>query len=267
MVIDMTKLVVSDLDGTLLCNHQVSQENLQAIKKLNERGIAFTVATGRHKRSAEYILKQLDLDLPVLCNNGAQIVDPKTMETLEAKTIEKKTLQKLLDYMEEEKYEYMLTTDEGIFLTEHMVDAVFDEAGKIPIKVTSREDMREVASEDILKLLVVEFDEDKMEKIYRFSKKFSTIDVVISASGFLNIGSKQASKGLGLKYLEDYTKIPLKDMFTIGDQENDLSMIQAAGKGVAMGNASALLKRHAKLHTKTNCEHGFKEAIDTYVLK
>lgn len=72
------KFVVSDLDGTLLQpDHKVSDYSIDIIKKLVDKNINFVIATGRGKQGVQDILNQLNLDIYLICNNGANIYDKK----------------------------------------------------------------------------------------------------------------------------------------------------------------------------------------------
>lgn len=267
LVIEMIKLIVSDLDGTLLCNHQVSKENKQTIKELKEAGYLFTVATGRHINSARKIVEELDLDLPIICNNGAHIVTPKSFETIESISMSQTSLTRILDYFIEQDLTYMLTTTEDIYLTNDMKQAVMNEAGDIPMTVLSKEEMISHHQDTIIKLLVVEFDQDKLDDLQTYINTFEDVSAVVSANGFLNIGHSQATKGNGLVYLADVLGLSLDQILAIGDQENDLSMITKAGIGIAMEDGHQRLLDQANEVTIKACDHGFTHAIRTFVLK
>jgi Cof subfamily protein (haloacid dehalogenase superfamily) len=262
----MIKLIVSDLDGTLLCDHQVSEENKQTIKELKEAGFLFTVATGRHINSARRIVEELELDLPVICNNGAHIVNPLDFKTIESISMKRSTLDQILTYFIEEDLDYMLTTTEDIYLTFGMKKAVNDEAGDIPMTVLSKEEMIGHHQDIIIKLLVVEFDMVKLETLQKYINTFEDVSAVVSANGFLNIGHHRASKGNGLRHLADHLGISLDQILAIGDQENDLSMIEQAGIGVAMENGHQSLLDSANEITMKACDHGFTHAIRSFVL-
>ena len=76
-----------------------------------------------------------------------------------------------------------------------------------------------------------------------------------------------ASKGIALKELSEHLGIKQSEVMAIGDAENDLSMIEFAGTGIAMGNASETIKAAADYTVATNLEDGVKEAFDRWVLK
>ena len=267
LVIKMIKLIVSDLDGTLLCDHQVSEVNKQTIKELREAGYLFTVATGRHINSARRIVEELELDLPVICNNGAHIVNPIDLSTIDSTPMVRSSLDLILAFLIREDFDYMLTTTEDIYLTKQMQKAVNNVAGDIPMTVLSKEEMIAHHQDTIVKLLVFELDLEKLTALQEYFNTFEDVSAVVSANGFLNIGHSQATKGNGLVHLADVLGLSLDQILAIGDQENDLSMITKAGIGIAMEDGHQRLLDQANEVTIKACDHGFTHAIRTFVLK
>jgi len=87
-----------------------------------------------------------------------------------------------------------------------------------------------------------------------------------SRDNLLEVLPKTVDKGKGLILLSELLDISLDEMMAIGDQENDLAMVQTAGTGVAMANATDIVKDAAQIVTKSNDEHGVAYAIEEYVL-
>ncbi|MFK5113077.1 HAD-IIB family hydrolase, partial [Klebsiella pneumoniae subsp. pneumoniae] len=90
--------------------------------------------------------------------------------------------------------------------------------------------------------------------------------VLKSAPYFLEILDKRVNKGTGVKSLADALGIKPEEIMAIGDQENDIAMIEFAGVGVAMDNAIPAVKEAANFITKSNLEDGVAFAIEKYVL-
>jgi len=96
-----------------------------------------------------------------------------------------------------------------------------------------------------------------------FRDKYTTVK---SSPFYFEILNKEASKGAAVANLAQHLGIKQEEIMAIGDNENDLSMIEYAGLGVAMGNAVPLIKEAANVVTATNDEHGVAEAIKKFVL-
>jgi len=90
--------------------------------------------------------------------------------------------------------------------------------------------------------------------------------VLKSAPYFLEILDKRVNKGTGVKSLADALGIKPEEIMTLGDQENDIAMLEYAGLGVAMENAIPSVKEVANFVTKSNLEDGVAYAIEKFVL-
>ena len=82
-----------------------------------------------------------------------------------------------------------------------------------------------------------------------------SVDTFFSSPRYLEILPKGASKGNAVKFMTDYLSIPRSHSFAAGDEDNDISMIQAAGYGVAMANASEEVKAAADIVTVNDNNH------------
>ena len=87
-----------------------------------------------------------------------------------------------------------------------------------------------------------------------------------SSPYYLEILDKRVNKGQGVKMLAEKLGIPRENIMTLGDQENDIAMLEYAGTGVAMGNAIDSVKAVSQFVTKTNMEDGVAYAIQKFVL-
>lgn len=94
---------------------------------------------------------------------------------------------------------------------------------------------------------------------------FERFTIMKSAPFYLEILSKRADKGTGVKMLAEHLGIAQKNVMALGDQGNDIAMVNYAGVGVAMGNAIPELKEIAQYVTGTNCEDGVATAIEKYI--
>ena len=112
---------------------------------------------------------------------------------------------------------------------------------------------------------------DEPEKLDRAlammpAEAFERFNIMKSAPFYLEILSKRVDKGTGVKMLADHLGIAQENIMALGDQGNDIAMVNYAGVGVAMGNAIPELKEIAQFVTGTNSEDGVAMAIEKYVL-
>lgn len=110
-------------------------------------------------------------------------------------------------------------------------------------------------------------DHEKLMKAKQEIAKFDDLEVVSSWTNNFEIMAKGTSKGRAVEKLTKILGISKDEVICIGDSENDLSMIEFAGLGVAMGNADDIIKEKANYVTDTNVNSGVGKVIEKFVLK
>ncbi len=279
------KLLATDLDGTLLNeNHEISEENVQAIKKAEEHGIQVVVATGRTYHAAKKPLEAAGLNLPIICLNGAKIYD-NAGQLLKSTPLEEQDCKRIQAICEKEGLYFEVFTNQGGFTKsrEGFLQVMIDIMMSFH-PTTTREEIREMAlqrfqdeeikitpdinklfeREDIIvyKILAFSIKNENLNPIYLQLKDKE--DLAITSSGFSNLefNHKDAQKGPALEHFAKTLNIAMKDVMAIGDSYNDVSMLTMAGRGVAMANADNEIKQLCNYTTKTNREHGFAHAVE-----
>ncbi|MEY2195217.1 Cof-type HAD-IIB family hydrolase [Neobacillus sp. BF23-41] len=280
----MIKCIASDMDGTLLNSKQlISEENKDAIVKAQAQGIEFVVATGRSYQEATYVLAQAGINCPVICANGAE-VRSKEGVVLSATPISKQMAREVAARLREKDIYFEVYTNKGAFT----MDA--DKAVSILVDIimsanpeVNREEITEAAGarlrdglvhtiEDyellfadenyqIYKLLAFSFDADRLESANESLSELKGIVVSTSGHDNLEITNTQAQKGIALESFVKLKGIDLAETMAIGDNYNDVSMLEKAGRSVAMGNADYYIKSLCDVITDTNEESGVGKAI------
>jgi len=271
------KLICIDMDGTLLDNkHEISEENIKALKEAQARGVIIAVTTGRLFASANYYYSLLGIEGPIIASNGTYI-----RETSSAKFIfkdvftfeESKELYEILCKTTLTPYFYTYNTaiTPKAFPANHTY-MIFNK--DVPqdsrIKFRVSEDLMPLLKEyedEILKAIVIE--EDDTETLFRVKEEIKALnkfEVVSSGANNFEIMKKGSSKGSAVKRLAESLNIKQEEVICIGDNENDLSMIRYAGLGIAMENGVDLLKKEANYITDTNLNSGVAKAIRKFVL-
>lgn len=284
------KLIASDLDGTLLNEiGQVSENNAAAIKKAVDQGIRFVVATGRSWDSASKPLQAAGITSPVISLNGATIYD-EDGELLHEVKMNRDVAKEVLSVCREAEMYLEFFTNKGIYSAsrEYFVEVLVDIMKSANPNLTE-EEIRANAhlrfqNEPVEFIddydLIFEMDDVVIYKILGFSLKPEKLagvraslgkekELVITSSGDINLefNHPQAQKGVALKNLADRLNIPKEDIVAVGDNWNDVSMLQAAGKGIAMGNASDEIKQLADGVTKSNIEDGVAALIESILIE
>jgi len=259
------KLVVADLDGTLIHSKGFSMETLKTVKKLHEQGVVFTIATGRHILTAKDYVKQLNIKYPVIYSNGAYIYDHVNQRVIHKVLIDKITALKTMEVCRKHNLDFIIYTVDNIYATKKSRDKLVSKVGKYDLEVVSEEELKSCVGNGVIKILVFDDDVERVKEARNILSLIKDVYPIQSSKSYIDIGHHSVNKGNALSILAKYLNVSLEDCMAIGDQENDLQMIQVAGIGVAMGDGNSILKDEANYVTKSFDENGFSYAVDTYL--
>ncbi|MFY8331307.1 Cof-type HAD-IIB family hydrolase [Vagococcus carniphilus] len=281
----MIKMIASDMDGTLLTSHlSISELNKDAVLKAQEQGIEFMVATGRAYTEAKPPLEDAGIRCGMITGNGAQAFDVDGNEIFTI-SIDKKIAKKVMAILRENGLYFELMTSKGVYsdsqpqrlenfatlLAENIPHITFKMAiamasthlNMLHINYTESYDEL-IESDDIEVLKVITFSDGGQEVLQPIAREIEKLDDVHVTSSFPNnieINHIEAQKGVAVKRLAEAKGIDLKEVMTIGDNFNDVSMLEVAGVSFAMGNAEDGVKKVAKYEAETNVNDGVGKAI------
>lgn len=257
-------LMVSDLDGTLLTSNQrISERNREAIKHFTDEGGIFTYITGRILAGARPILRQFAPDAPIGCINGGGLYDLKTDRYVWTTPLDP-SAEELVGFVCRE------FPDAGVELCGfhgawfHKINHLTEEHRLLEETELISAPYGEVAH-DIGKILVI-IEPDRLQAVAEALAKHPLADrftMVSSWKSYYEILPKEVSKGNGLLRLAELLKIDPARTVAVGDNDNDLTMLQAAGYGVAVANATPAAREGADLVLDhTNDEDAIAELIE-----
>ena len=275
------KLICIDMDGTLLNNnHEVSDRNKEALRKAKELGVNIAIATGRLFCSARYYSDLIGVDTAVIASNGsyvkAKYEDKALLENPMAKEmaieiyniVKKYGLSANFNSWDTLLREYPIPENH----TYHAMNSLVTEDKRVKFLIDETNFINTIENFGgaILKAIVIEENEDK-SNLWAAKKELKDtfgdqLQVVSSGDNNFEVMVGSSSKGNAVAYLAKTLNILPEEVMCIGDSENDLSMIQFAGVGVAMGNGLDLLKQAADYITDTNDNSGVAKAIEHFVL-
>jgi len=285
----MIKLLALDLDGTLLNSHgEISVENIKAIQKAEEKGILVTIATGRRFRDALPVAFQLRLNAPVICHNGALIKYADTLETVAVSIVPQKTVREILRVGREFGGDALVSADphgKGVMLYDRISDEnvslqKYIAWGKRLHGAEAEEAVHHVENLEAIcgevETVHVSFSGScalmaQLEMILRNELQTSAtiLTTVYPRLDFtlIDILPPDASKGIGVEKLALINKLSAENVMVMGDNYNDLEMLEYAGTAVVMGNASPNLLERAEFQTTlSNDENGVALAIEKFIL-
>jgi Cof subfamily protein (haloacid dehalogenase superfamily) len=270
------KLIAMDMDGTLLnSKKEVSERSKNALKKASELGVKLIVCTGRIFTSAKVYARIVGTESPIIASNGAYIREKDRDEVIYEKTLKDKTVHKIVNMIKSYGLNPQIFTLDSIF-TEKLShfsanykrwNETLPEDERVKIFVV--EDLHKSIEENSGKFLKVVVASEEIEKIRKLKEEIKEkLEVTAISSGIDNIEimAPGISKGNAVKILAEYYGISRDEVICIGDNENDLSMIEYAGLGIAMGNATEELKKAASYITDTNDNDGVAKAIEKFIL-
>lgn len=269
------KMVCIDMDGTLLGKgKEISKESKKIIKEIHEKGVEIVVTTGRIYNNAAYYSHLLGVKSPVIAANGAIVREKNTNKVIYEKPIETEECIKLVEMLYEMKMHFHFYTLDTIYcsnkLTElgtklYMTKQIGYDNLKINYYVINNiEKWKKFFRSNNGKITKCIAFSVKPEKILKVKKQLNSFNGIVyygAGKRSVEINSKGASKGNAVKALANYYGFKREEIICIGDNENDLSMIEYAGIGVAMGNAIEPVKKLADYITDTNIENGVEKAI------
>ncbi|AOY76153.1 Cof-type HAD-IIB family hydrolase [Clostridium formicaceticum] len=276
------KLLATDMDGTLLMDNKVlSKENIEALKKAKEIGIEIVICTGRPYVTVKPYLEKLGFDCWVVTNNGA-VIRNKEGKIISVIYMRSEALEETIKLLEEEtvyyhvsdeKYTFIKSIRERIrFIKQFILQTEVSYWRAIllaPWIVLCRGNHKKVDFSSFVRqggraasIFILSEEKEQLQKIKKKIEKVRNID--ITSSGFNNIEvlDAEATKGKALEKISNLINVKKEEIIAVGDNLNDLSMIQYAGLGVAMKNGEKEVIEAANWVTTTNQEHGIAHLIE-----
>lgn len=268
-------MIAMDMDGTLLTNDKkVTKRTMNAIEKASQKGIKIVVCTGRIFTSAKIFANIIGTKAPIIASNGAYIREKDRNEVVYEKLMNKEQLHSIIKMVKEYKFYPHLYTFDTIY-TEKIIfssesyskwNESLPENERIKIEVVN--DLLDIAQQkNILKAMVMSNDTNNLLKLRKEIDEKMDISIVSSLPNNFEIMDSGVSKGSAVEILANYYGIKRDEVICIGDNENDLSMINYANLGVAMGNAEKILKDSADYITDTNENDGVAKVIEKFMLE
>lgn len=281
----MIKLVVSDMDGTLLNRKGgISKGNVDAIKELEKNNIEFAIASGRDFKSVYSIVEQYDIACEAILGNGAQYVD-KEGNILMSCYMDKTVIQDVIKIFSERNIPYIIYTTKGFFtlyeptyVREEFIErgrlrfndqeGAFEKGGKnenAPCNfIVKIDDLDEFLKQDmdIIKIEAFSVDENKISPTKELLKNIPNISFLSSFVDNVEVTHKDAQKGYILEKVIKLKGIDKDEVMVVGDGMNDLSMFECFSYSFATANAVEKIKE-LSYKVVNDCEKdGFKEAVE-----
>jgi len=256
------RLVVSDVDGTLIDEDgRVNQQTLELIRLFRQKGGYMTIATGRMKDAVVPLAQAIGVNAPLILYNGSMIAEVDSTTCLMEKFLDEKLAAVSMGLAREIGVS-MLLYCQGIAYTPQLTEAIDQHNQKEKVTCRLIDPSKDLLKEGLTKILYIA-DEHAIEML---EKKHNTVtsscwNLIRSEANYLELLPQGASKGNALRVLGEMLQIPIEATVAVGDERNDISMIQAAGVGVAVENAHPKLKDYADVVTRHQRSRGVGELL------
>ena len=269
------QLLVLDIDGTIAGeSNEIREPVKQAISDAKAQGVEVAIATGRMYCSALRFHQEIGSTLPLLAYQGAWIQDPASQQIYRHWSVSKPMAQQLLDYFEQPQLRSLLSVhfyiNDQLYVRELTPETQIyaERSGIEPIPVG---DLRQVLTSEPTKVLALSDDAVLIDQILgtlRHQYTPAELYLTKSVATFFEATNPVVNKGAGVLYLaEEFLGIDAASVMAIGDNFNDIEMLQYAGIGVAMGNAPAEVKAVASWVAPNVEQDGVAAAIEKFILQ
>ncbi|HEY9826920.1 MAG TPA: Cof-type HAD-IIB family hydrolase [Stenomitos sp.] len=240
------RLVVLDIDGTIAgINNEINAVVQETVQAVRNRGIQVAIATGRMYHSALRFYEALDLTLPLMTYQGALIQDPHTDTVHRHWALDQTIALRLLDYFEQVEFSQHLSVhayvDDRLYVRTITPESQLY-SDRTDVQLFPVGDLRPLISDRApTKLLALSAQETHIDSLYtHLRSQYTPAELYLtkSVATFFEATNPLVNKGTAVKYIaETLLGLQPHQVMTIGDNFNDLEMLQYAGIGVAMGNA------------------------------
>jgi Cof subfamily protein (haloacid dehalogenase superfamily) len=260
------RLVVSDIDGTLVDKQkQLTPATADAVLRLERAGVGFTVISARPMSGIMPIAETLAIDAPMAAFNGG-IIFRRDGSIAEHHVIDPDVVRGVMAIAADAPVDIWVFADDRWYASTevgHHVDSERVSSNQAPVIVEDFSDLYERAD----KVTFVSDDHAMLADLAERCKAAHGADATIAQSQvyYLDVTALAANKGDGLAALARTFDQPLAAVAVMGDQYNDVPMLERAGLAIAMGNAPDLVKAIAHQVTTGNDVDGVAHAIETII--
>lgn len=273
----MIKLFAMDLDGTSLDSNSILQEKtINALKKLDENGIKFVFTSGRATPSVRYLMESTGIDNPLVTNNGALAFINKE-NLIYQNPLKYEEVEELINFSQENKLFFQFY-DLDTYYSNRMCPERFNHLEKdstygMNYQVNFSFSTRPLKELKLRKNSAFKFQiflyKNDSNKLSTILGKVSEMGLYATTSsyGMIEIMQKNVNKFNGLSEISYLLGISKEEMAAIGDQDNDIPMLENVGISFAMGNAIDKVKEISDFVVSTNDEFGLVDAINIVLEK
>ncbi|HXF81501.1 MAG TPA: Cof-type HAD-IIB family hydrolase [bacterium] len=262
------RLLVADIDGTIVTSRrEVTPGVRAAVRAAQSRGVRVLLATGRIWISAERYVRALGADPPAILYNGGLVYDFTTGEEWHRVDLDAAHARAVLELLRAlpQVQPHVYAGDRIFTGTINEITERYRRKDGVPVEAVG--DLVGALPSRVMKILIIGERPHLERAAAAIARLALPVRTVFSEETYLEILPAGSSKGAALQLVAARLGIPLAEVIAVGDNLNDLEMLQTAGLGVAMGNAPAALRAAAGYVAPTNDEEGVRDVIERFIIQ
>jgi Cof subfamily protein (haloacid dehalogenase superfamily) len=262
------RMVIADVDGTLVTQEKLlTQRAADAVLRLHEAGIQFSITSGRPPRGMAMLIDPLKLTQPLAAFNGGVLIQPDLKTVVDQKFLPAGVPETVMAAIETHGLDVWVYTDIDWFVRDPNAAHVAREQWTVKFPPTVVKSFAGLLGR-VAKIVGVSDDFDRVAQCEKDVQQAggTHISAARSQPYYLDVTHPQANKGEVVLSISKLMNIPTAEIATIGDMPNDVLMFKKSGISIAMGNASPEVQASATYVTSTNEDEGFANAIEKFVL-
>jgi len=263
------RLLVADVDGTLLTEEKVLTDGAKAVvRDLHDAGILFAITSGRPPRGMTMLIEPLALSSAIAGFNGGVFVNPD-LSLIECHALDEATAKQALQLILDQGLDVWVYTKEEWLIRNPNAPHVAREAWTVKFDPTVVASFTDAHLAKAVKIVGISDDLDLVAACEKAAQ--SALGAKASAARsqpyYLDVTNPDANKGTVVTTLSRSLNIPPAQIATMGDMPNDVLMFRKSGLSIAMGNSNDEVKAQASAVTDSNENDGFAKAVRKFVLR
>jgi len=262
------RLLIADVDGTLLnAQKGLSPVTVKAIEDLQRSGIRFSLVSHRPLQGLQRLMEMLQIRSACAALNGGVIVD-EAFNVISEKSVRSAVVQEVVGTIERHGLNPWIYTRAAWYVPSIEGPHVQHETEALDFSPTCFESLGEIA-QPVIKVAAVgdRFSQMAACEDQLRNRLGTQLSISRALSNHLDVSHPDANKGAAVTSIAEMLGIPLEEVATAGDGENDIPMFRVSGLSIAMGQAAAEVHRAATHTTTSNSQDGLAWAIQDIILK
>ena len=257
------KMVISDMDGTLLnSNHQVSDRFFELYKLLKQKDILFVAASGRPYYSMVDKFGTIKNDITIVAENGGLVL--QNDQLLLSNSLSDEKLKMLFDLTGTIKDAYPLFCTKHKAYIKRTSDELITLFSEFYTNYTIIDSVDEI-KDDVIKIALYNITNSEANIYPHVQHLKDEFNVVVSGNHWVDISDKITNKGHAIEFLQKHYNVKPSETMAFGDYNNDYEMLQLASYSYAMANAHENIKSIANYQTKSNDEFGVEYILEQLI--